>query len=53
MPVQIHLSETEQEVSDCLAAHGMRPAAYLDRLGLLGERTVLAHGVWLDAPSWS
>jgi 5-methylthioadenosine/S-adenosylhomocysteine deaminase len=44
----IHLSETEQEVSDCVAAHGVRPAAYLDRLGLLGERTVLAHGVWLD-----
>ena len=46
--VQIHLSETEQEVTDCLAEHGVRPAAYLDRLGLLGERTVLAHGVWLD-----
>jgi 5-methylthioadenosine/S-adenosylhomocysteine deaminase len=44
----IHLSETEQEVTDCLDAHGERPAAYLDRLGLLGERTVLAHGVWLD-----
>lgn len=44
----IHLSETEQEVSDCIDAHGVRPAAYLDRLGLLGERTVLAHGVWLD-----
>ena len=26
----------------------MRPAAYLDRLGMLNERTVLAHGVWLD-----
>ena len=25
-----------------------RPASYLDRLGLLSERTVLAHGVWLD-----
>ncbi|HET8815573.1 MAG TPA: amidohydrolase [Solirubrobacterales bacterium] len=48
LPVQIHLSETEQEVQDCIAAHGLRPAAYLDRLGLLSERTVLSHGVWLD-----
>ncbi len=48
LPVQIHLSETEKEVHDCLAEHGERPAFYLDRLGLLGERTVLAHGVWLD-----
>jgi 5-methylthioadenosine/S-adenosylhomocysteine deaminase len=48
LAIQIHLSETEQEVTECLAAHGERPAAYLDRLGLLGERTVLAHGVWLD-----
>jgi 5-methylthioadenosine/S-adenosylhomocysteine deaminase len=48
LPVQIHLSETEREVQDCLAAHGCRPAFYLDRLGFLGERTILAHGVWLD-----
>jgi 5-methylthioadenosine/S-adenosylhomocysteine deaminase len=48
VPVQIHLSETEQEVAGCLAANGARPAVYLDRLGFLSERTVLAHGVWLD-----
>lgn len=48
LPIHIHLSETAKEVDDCLAEHGVRPAAYLDRLGLLGERTVLAHGVWLD-----
>jgi 5-methylthioadenosine/S-adenosylhomocysteine deaminase len=48
LPVQIHLSETEQEVKDCIAAHGCRPAVYLDRLGFLSERTILAHGVWLD-----
>jgi 5-methylthioadenosine/S-adenosylhomocysteine deaminase len=48
IPIQIHLSETEQEVADCLEAHGKRPAAYLDELGLLGPRTLLAHGVWLD-----
>jgi 5-methylthioadenosine/S-adenosylhomocysteine deaminase len=46
--VHIHLSETEPEVADCLREHGERPAFYLDRLGLLSERTVLAHGVWLD-----
>jgi 5-methylthioadenosine/S-adenosylhomocysteine deaminase len=46
--LQIHLSETEQEVHDCLEAHGKRPAAYLDELGFLGPQTLLAHGVWLD-----
>jgi 5-methylthioadenosine/S-adenosylhomocysteine deaminase len=46
--VHTHLSETEQEVADCVAAHGERPAYYLDRLGLLHERSVLAHGTWLD-----
>ncbi|HSI81628.1 MAG TPA: amidohydrolase [Solirubrobacterales bacterium] len=48
LPVHIHLSETEQEVTDCVAEHGVRPATYLDRCGLLGPRTLLAHGVWLD-----
>ncbi|MGN6815999.1 MAG: amidohydrolase [Solirubrobacterales bacterium] len=48
LPVQIHLSETEKEVQDCIAEHDCRPAVYLDRLGCLSERTILAHGVWLD-----
>ncbi|MGQ0804779.1 MAG: amidohydrolase family protein [Actinomycetota bacterium] len=48
LPVHIHLSETEEEVQQCVDANGARPAAYLDRLGLLGPRTLLAHGVWLD-----
>jgi 5-methylthioadenosine/S-adenosylhomocysteine deaminase len=48
IPIHIHLSETEEEVANCLRQHGERPAAYLDRLGLLGRNTILAHGVWLD-----
>jgi 5-methylthioadenosine/S-adenosylhomocysteine deaminase len=48
LPIHIHVSETEKEVADCVSAHGLRPVAYLDRLGLLGPRTLLAHAVWLD-----
>jgi 5-methylthioadenosine/S-adenosylhomocysteine deaminase len=48
IPVQIHLSETNEEVEGCLAAHGMRPAFWLDECGVLGPRTILAHGVWLE-----
>ncbi len=47
-PVHIHVSETADEVEQCLAAHDVRPARYLDRVGLLGPRTLLAHGVWFD-----
>lgn len=46
--LNIHLSETQQEVDDCVQANGVRPAAYLDELGFLGPRTILAHGVGLD-----
>jgi len=48
LAVHIHLSETEGEVHDCVAAHGVRPAMYLDDIGALTPSTVLAHGVWLD-----
>jgi len=46
--VQIHLSETQGEVENCVAEHGVRPAFHLDRAGILGPNTILAHGVWLD-----
>ena len=48
LPIHIHVSETEDEVARCVADHGARPAEYLDRLGVLGPRTLLAHGAWLD-----
>ncbi|MGD8319843.1 MAG: amidohydrolase [Gemmatimonadota bacterium] len=46
--VHIHLSETREEVDQCVEAHGVRPAHYLERLGLLGPNLVIAHGVYLD-----
>jgi len=45
--LHIHLSETRKEVFDCLSSHKLRPAYYLDSLGLLTPRTVAAHCVWM------
>jgi 5-methylthioadenosine/S-adenosylhomocysteine deaminase len=46
--IHLHLSETEQEVNDCIDKTGMRPAPLLDRCGCLTPRTVAAHCCWLD-----
>src|SRR5919108_5370056 len=48
LTLHVHLAETEGEVERCRAEHGCTPAAYLERLGLLTERTVAAHTVWLS-----
>ncbi|MFH1591670.1 MAG: amidohydrolase [archaeon] len=46
--IHIHLSETDKEVEDCLEKNGCRPAEYLDRIGFLSGRVVVAHAVWLN-----
>lgn len=46
--VHVHVSETAKEVADCKEKYGMSPVALLDRCGLLGRRTVLAHCVHLS-----
>ena len=45
---QIHLSETAAEVEEMVQRFGERPAFHLDRLGILDDRTLCAHAVWLD-----
>lgn len=44
----IHLAETREEVADLTQRTGLTPAAYLDRLSLLDEATVIVHAVWLE-----
>ena len=46
--IHIHVSETEKEVADCIAAHGVSPVEYLDRLGVLGPDVIAAHTLWLS-----
>jgi len=48
LPIHIHLSETKHEVDECFKIRNMSPVEYLDKLGLLTERTVAAHAVHLS-----
>ncbi|MCB5270895.1 MAG: amidohydrolase family protein [Candidatus Cloacimonetes bacterium] len=43
-----HLSETQQELEDCLKLNGKRPLEYLASLGVLEAKCLFAHGVWLS-----
>lgn len=52
LKLHIHVSETAQEVKDCIAAHGMTPVRYLDSIGFLGPDVIAAHCVHVDAEEW-
>jgi 5-methylthioadenosine/S-adenosylhomocysteine deaminase len=46
-----HMNETRDEVEQSLAAHGLRPFAYLEKLGVLERAAggmIAAHTIWLD-----
>lgn len=45
--VHIHVSESEKEVVDCRKTHGKTPVEYLDELGLLSDKLMAAHSIWL------
>ena len=47
LKLNIHLAETENEFRTCMNEHGLTPAAYLDRLGMLDRHILLAHCVYL------
>lgn len=42
-----HLSETQTEVEDSIKQNGMRPVEYLNSIGVLDNKTLLAHCVHL------
>jgi 5-methylthioadenosine/S-adenosylhomocysteine deaminase len=46
--IQIHVHETQHEVDESLQKYGERPLARLQRLGLLGPRTMCVHATALN-----
>ncbi|HEX9637091.1 MAG TPA: amidohydrolase [Acidobacteriota bacterium] len=48
VPLQIHLSETRDEVDTVRKEHGRSSTEYLDSLGFLDAHTLAAHAIWLS-----
>ncbi|MCY3965372.1 MAG: amidohydrolase [Acidobacteria bacterium] len=49
VPVLVHLSETQAEIDKIDEEFGMSPVEYLDSVGLLDDRLVAAHCIFVDA----
>ena len=45
---QIHVSETQKEVDDCIQKFGCRPVELLHKWGVMGPKTLFAHAVHLN-----
>ena len=48
MYIHIHASETKHEVEECIKKNGCTPIEFLEKFGLLTEKTILAHCVHLS-----
>ncbi len=48
LPLTLHVAETEKEVADCIAQYGLSPVRWLDKLGVLNDKTVVAHCIHVD-----
>jgi 5-methylthioadenosine/S-adenosylhomocysteine deaminase len=44
---QLHVAETKEEFDNSMKEHGLSPIEYLESIGVLDEKTVLIHCVWL------
>jgi 5-methylthioadenosine/S-adenosylhomocysteine deaminase len=48
LPFHIHVAEARYEREQSIERHGVTPVAYLDSLGVLSDRTLMVHCVWVD-----
>lgn len=48
IPVHFHLGETEDELNDFKEEHEVSLTSYLNDIGLLNEKLIAAHCVWLE-----
>jgi 5-methylthioadenosine/S-adenosylhomocysteine deaminase len=52
LQLQIHVSQSVAEFHEIHRRHGKTPVQWLDSLGLIDERAILGHAIFLDQHPW-
>jgi len=52
LPFQLHAGESMMEFLEVTRRYGKTQIQWLNELGLLGPRTIIGHGIFLDHHSW-
>ena len=53
LPFQTHAAQGLSEFHEITRRTGMTPIEWLEHLGVLGERTIIGHGIFLDHHPWT
>ena len=52
LPFQIHAAQSVNEFIEMVRRHGTTPIQWMDEIGILSERTIIGHGIFLDHHPW-
>ncbi|MBT6274986.1 MAG: amidohydrolase family protein, partial [Chromatiales bacterium] len=52
LPWQTHVAQSVTEFHEMMRRHGKTPIQYLDELGVLDDRSILGHAIFLDHHPW-
>ena len=52
LQLQIHVAQSVAEFHEIYRRHGKTPVQWLDSLGVIDERTILGHAIFLDHHPW-
>lgn len=52
IPFQTHAAQSVSEFQEMTRRHGMTPVEWMAHIGILGRRTIVGHGIFLDHHPW-
>ena len=52
LPWQTHAAQSVTEFQEMIRRHGRTPIQWMDDIGVLGEHSIIGHGIFLDHHPW-